>query len=134
AVDAMRPLRIAPRVVGALEESFASCEHARFAPTADASADLERTLERAVAIVRALERERRLARVVAAACLVLAVGTRAWGAPATESPNTIFFRANTLYTEEHYADAAAQYEQLLAAGLESGNLYFNLGNAYFKAG
>jgi len=132
--DRLRQHQLAPGVVRDLEEFFATCERARFAPTADASADLEHTLERAVGIVRALERERRLARAVAAACLVLAIGTRVWAAPAAESPNTIFFRANTLYTEEHYADAAAQYEQLLAAGLESGNLYFNLGNAYFKAG
>ena len=132
--DRLRQHQLAPSVVQDLEEFFATCEHARFAPTADASGDLEGTLERAVGIVRALERERRLARAVAAACLVLALGTHVWAAPAAESPNTIFFRANTLYTEEHYADAAAQYEQLREAGLESGNLYFNLGNAYFKAG
>jgi tetratricopeptide (TPR) repeat protein len=51
-----------------------------------------------------------------------------------ESPKTVFFRANGLYAEERYAEAAAQYEALVAAGLESGNLHFNLGNAYFKTG
>ena len=132
--DRLRQHGLAPGVVRDLEEFFATCEHARFAPTTDASADMEHTLERAAGIVRALERARRLARAVVAACLIVAVGTRVWAAPAAESANTIFFRANTLYAEEHYAEAAAQYEQLLAVGLESGNLYFNLGNAYFKAG
>jgi tetratricopeptide (TPR) repeat protein len=122
-------------VADELTEFFATCERARFAPTADASGDMQRTLDRADAIVRALERKRRLARAVAAVLLlVAAAATHAWAAPAAESPNTIFFRGNTLYAEERYAEASAQYEQLLAAGLESGNLYFNLGNAYFRAG
>jgi tetratricopeptide (TPR) repeat protein len=116
-----------------LEEFLATCERARFAPAADASAEMQRTVERADAIVRTLERERRLGRAVAAAALMLSVASFGWAA-ATESPNTVFFRANTLYAEEHYAEAAAQYEDILAAGLESGNLHFNLGNAYFKAG
>jgi tetratricopeptide (TPR) repeat protein len=117
-----------------LEEFFSTCERARFAPATDASADMQRTLERADAIVRALERERRLARAVAAACLLLAAAAHAGAAPAVESPNTMFFRGNTAYGEEKYAEAAVAYEQLLGAGLASGNLYFNLGNAYFKAG
>jgi tetratricopeptide (TPR) repeat protein len=51
---------------------------------------------------------------------------------AADSPNTIFFRANGLYGEERYPEAAAEYERVLDAGVESGNLYFNLGNAYLK--
>ena len=53
---------------------------------------------------------------------------------AAASPQTTFFHANALYKDGQYAAAAAEYEQLLHAGLRSGNLYFNLGNAEFKAG
>ena len=124
-----------PELARNLEEFLATCERARFAPAADASAEMQRTIERADAIVRGLERERRLGRAVAAAALLLmSVASFGWAAPAAESPNTVFFRANTFYAEEHYAEAAAQYEEILAAGLESGNVHFNLGNAYFKAG
>ncbi len=57
------------------------------------------------------------------------------GAEATPpSPQTTFFHANALYKDGQYEAAAKEYEQLLQSGLESGNLYFNLGNAYFKAG
>src|SRR5262249_51298460 len=63
-----------------------------------------------------------------------AVAARAWAAAPAESPKTVFFRGNSLYSEERYAEAAAQYEQILNDGLASGNVYFNLGNAYFKAG
>jgi len=54
--------------------------------------------------------------------------------PAALSPQTTFFHANALYKDGQYGAAAAEYEKLLATGLESGNVYFNLGNAYFKAG
>jgi tetratricopeptide (TPR) repeat protein len=50
------------------------------------------------------------------------------------SPQTTFFHANALYKDGQYEAAAKEYEQVLHAGLASGNLYFNLGNAYFKAG
>src|SRR5262249_24586229 len=53
---------------------------------------------------------------------------------AAENPQAIFSRANTLYADGHYADAAAEYERLLASGVASANTYFNLGNAYLKAG
>ncbi len=58
--------------------------------------------------------------------------TLAAAAPTT--PQTAFFRANTLYTQGQYAKATEAYEAVLQSGLVSGNLYFNLGNAYFKAG
>src|SRR5215468_6877297 len=46
----------------------------------------------------------------------------------------MFFRANHLYADGRYADAAAEYEHVLESGVASANLYFNLGNAYLKAG
>ena len=96
---------------------------------------MQRTLERADAIVRALERERRLGRSLIAASLLLITLARTTHAMApAETPNTIFFHANALYGEERWAEAAAEYERVLAAGWESGNLYFNLGNAWFRAG
>jgi tetratricopeptide (TPR) repeat protein len=121
---------IPARVGDDVRELLAACEHARFAPTAAAGADMARTLERADAIVHALERARRLGRAVGAVSLLVALAAGAAG----ESPNTLFFRGNALYGEEHWAEAAAAYERVLSAGLESGALYFNLGNAYFKAG
>ncbi len=56
------------------------------------------------------------------------------GAPGAVDPHALFFQANALYASEHYPEAAATYEKILAAGRESGHLYFNLGNAYFRSG
>ncbi len=46
----------------------------------------------------------------------------------------IFERGNQLYQEGDYAGAIEAYEAVLAAGYESADLHYNLGNAHFKAG
>lgn len=40
--------------------------------------------------------------------------------------------ANQFYSDGNYEDAVNQYESILNSGYESSELYFNLGNAYFK--
>ncbi len=49
-------------------------------------------------------------------------------------PNTIFFEANRFYKSEQYPQAIEAYEELVAAGILSGHLFYNLGNAYIKTG
>lgn len=108
---------------------LATCEQARFAP--GASGDPAGLLARAEAIVRALERARRLGPPAAAAMLlVLALASVAAG----DNAKTLFFQGNALYGEGRFAEAAAAYEAARAAGVESVSLAFNLGNAYARAG
>ncbi len=45
---------------------------------------------------------------------------------------TSFEQANELYQEERFEEAAQEYEQILQSGEHSVELYFNLGNAYYK--
>jgi len=45
-----------------------------------------------------------------------------------------FEQANQLYLQAKYPDAITQYEKIVQSGFESGELYFNLGNAYYKSG
>jgi hypothetical protein len=42
--------------------------------------------------------------------------------------------ANQLYEAGQFVEAVATYQALVDAGVEDGTLYYNLGNAYFKAG
>lgn len=51
-----------------------------------------------------------------------------------ESPQEAFARAEALYQEQRYDEAADVYETIRALGIEDAALYYNLGNAYFKAG
>ena len=46
---------------------------------------------------------------------------------------TLFADANALYAEGNYAEAATQYEQILQEQ-PTAEVYYNLGNAYFKQG
>lgn len=46
----------------------------------------------------------------------------------------LFFQGNSFYASGDFDQAIAAYEKALAKGVESGPLYYNLGNSYFKKG
>lgn len=48
--------------------------------------------------------------------------------------NSLLEKGNQEYTDQKFNEAVATYEELLSTGVESSELYFNLGNAYYKAG
>jgi len=48
--------------------------------------------------------------------------------------DSLFYQGNAHYSKEKFKQAIADYEGTLTLGLESGPLYYNLGNAYFKHG
>ncbi len=48
--------------------------------------------------------------------------------------NDTFFKANRFYDDGSYKDAVLLYELLITQGVTSGNIYYNLGNAYYKVG
>ncbi len=131
--ERLRAARVPDQLADELRAFFATCEQARFAPGAGADGDMRRTLERADAIVSALERERRL-RPAAAMVALLLLGIGAGVVGAADGPAGDFFRGNASYADGRYADAAAAYEQVAAGGVGSAPLWFNLGNAWLKAG
>jgi len=49
-------------------------------------------------------------------------------------PQYIFYKGNTFYEEGNYEAAIREYSRLVDQGLESGHLYYNMGNSYFKSG
>jgi len=49
-------------------------------------------------------------------------------------PQYLFYKGNTLYEEGKYEEAIKMYTKLIEQGLESGYLYYNIGNSYFKKG
>lgn len=53
---------------------------------------------------------------------------------AAQDPHAIFYKANTLYEKRDYEKAAEEYAKILQKGVESGPVYYNLGNALFKTG
>jgi tetratricopeptide (TPR) repeat protein len=51
-----------------------------------------------------------------------------------QSPEQTFEKANGLYQEAKFAEAIRLYESIVRNGYVSGELYYDLGNAYYKAG
>ena len=45
-----------------------------------------------------------------------------------------FMEAHKYYNEEKYDQAASLYEELIQSGIRNGEIYYNLGNSYFKMG
>src|SRR4051794_14159203 len=45
-----------------------------------------------------------------------------------------FTKANQEYAQGHFAEAISGYEALVRAGQWSANLFYDLGNAYFRVG
>ncbi len=50
------------------------------------------------------------------------------------SPEEKFGMANKLYTENNFDEAVVLYEQIIDSGYRSAELFYNLGNAYYRSG
>jgi tetratricopeptide (TPR) repeat protein len=130
----LRAAHVPDALVDEVRQLLGAAEQARFAPVGARDGNLARTLDRAEALVRSLERSRTLARVATAASIVFALLASGVHAASVETPQAIFFRANALYADGRYGEAASEYERMLATGVASANTWFNLGNARLKAG
>ena len=123
--------------IGALDE----CEYARYAP-GDATGNMNKVYDAAMTaitnIATTMRRKMHGARgkkqedasslrhfscflLLAASCLF----------PLASSAAVTKAEADSAYAQEHYQKAAACYEQLLQRGV-SADLYYNLGNSYYR--
>ena len=50
----------------------------------------------------------------------------------TKDPNRLFYEANAYYEKRDYSKAIEDYIGILDLGIESGNIYYNAGNGFFK--
>ncbi|MBD3309466.1 tetratricopeptide repeat protein [candidate division KSB3 bacterium] len=128
-----------------LHECLEQCDFARFAPVEADQPTMRTTLRQAETLIDRIERLKTLrtsslAQHVNSATLflMLLLGSlllicSSPTASAEMSVEELFRQGNTLYEEGHYMQAIARYQEILATGLENGYVYYNLGNALFKA-
>src|SRR6266496_4195519 len=57
-----------------------------------------------------------------------------WAAPLLAQTDAEFAKANQEYAQGHFKEAIAGYEAPVRAGQWSANLFYDLGNAYFRVG
>lgn len=72
--------------------------------------------------------------IILAFIILVSVFTVSFAEEAAKNEQGIFYNANSLYEKREYDKAAEDYQKLLDTGVESGPLYYNLGNTYFKMG
>jgi tetratricopeptide (TPR) repeat protein len=65
---------------------------------------------------------------------ICAIACTFWISSAFAQANTDFAKANEEYAQEHFKEAIAGYETLVGAGQWNANLFYDLGNAYFRTG
>ena len=108
--------------VGALDE----CEFARYAP-GDATGNMNKVYDAAITaitqIANTMKKSGKNAKPLTVLLLLLLL-------PLAASAYTKQ-QADSLYAAEHYQEAAKQYEALLKQGVSS-DLYYNLGNCYYR--
>src|SRR6266480_2002368 len=76
-----------------------------------------------------LRRKRRRSRYIACAMICLVVTS-----PGLAQTDPDFAKANEEFAQGHFKEAIDGYETLVRSGQWSANLFYDLGNAYFRAG
>ena len=76
----------------------------------------------------------RIFAIAAVSVTVLMAGISACGAQEKTDPNQLFYTGNHYYQKQDYVNAVDQYVKLLDMGIESGALYYNIGNGFLKLG
>ena len=114
-----------------------SCEFARYSPDAGHDA-MSAHFESAVNVISSIDdsmkrKMKGLGGTAAALVLMLALPSQA-GAADRVYPDSLWQAGVEAYSAGEWEKAAQSWEAIREAGLESSELYYNIGNAYFKAG
>jgi tetratricopeptide (TPR) repeat protein len=125
------PEETAAGFVGLLD----ACEFARYSP--DAGHDAMQThYEQAVSLITSIDSSMKKGSASGAAssalALMLLLLPFAAQAADTSYPDSLWNAGVAAYSASDYATAVADWEGIVDTGLMSRELYFNLGNAYFK--
>ena len=123
-------------------EALDECEFERYAP-GDAAGNMQKTYDKAVSAITNIEEGMKKKKHVSGVkCLLIGLGmfgmlsasssAMAQEAPAkSETIQSLKQKADDAYSKGKYLDAIESYEAALKKG-KSANLYYNLGNAYYR--
>ena len=122
--------------VDELMEILDSCEYARYAPSSGHKA-MTSDYEKAVEVISSIDsgmktRKSGAVRYMTVVLLMfLSLGAQASQISRADS---LWDSGNSAYAEGRWTDAVEDYQAVSDMGLESPELYYNIGNAWFKAG
>ena len=112
-----------------------ACEFARYSPDAGHEA-MAAHYDQAVALITTIDSSMKKTpspkHALTSSLLLLLVGSFSLQAAPLSYPDSLWRSGVEAYTAGDYASALQDWEELRSAGLVSKELYYNLGNAYFK--
>ena len=111
---------IIDKFIGALDE----CEFERYAP-GDPKGNMSKVYDKAILAIEKIEEVMKKGKKVAATLVLLLLLVPMTGQAATKA------EGDSAYVNSNYQEAIKIYESLLKQG-ESAELYYNLGNAYYR--
>ena len=115
-------------------ELLSSCEEARYSPDSGHDA-MNAHYEKAVSLITAIDSSMKKKPSGGAAIIALLLLLSPLSLQAAQSyPDSLWHSGVNAYTEGDYQSALKDWEDVRATGLMSKELYYNLGNAYFKTG
>ncbi len=125
---------VVQQFISALDE----CEYARYAP-GDATGNMNKVYDTALSALTQIASTMKKSKVNTQdtagdgirMLLIIAVTTASFLAPFSAHADVSKLQADRAYQKEQYQQAAQMYEQLLKQG-ESADIYYNLGNAYYR--
>ena len=113
---------------------LAACEEARYSPAAGHDA-MNAHYDQAVKLITAIDASMKKTPLKATALALLLLAGLPFAAQAqTSYPDSLWNAGVEAYTNGDYAGALKDWQDVQATGLMSKELYYNLGNAYFKDG
>jgi tetratricopeptide (TPR) repeat protein len=135
----LRPGVHDPELLHDVEQLFAHCDQARYAPQSAAAAlpnilpKAEHTLRRLHSLELVTPNPHTIPPSLSLLLIGLALAPLNVAQCQSPSPANQFAEANRLYEQARYPDAIAAYQTLLDHGYSSAPLHFNLANAHFRA-
>lgn len=121
---------VAGDIIDTYVQAIDECEFERYAP-GDAKGNMGKTFEAAMTAIMSIEDVMKKSGKRAAAPAVLLLLTVMAMAAATPSHAVTKENADSAYARQNYTQAIKDYEELLEKG-GSADIYYNLGNAYYR--
>ena len=122
--------QVSDEVVNQFISALDECEFARYAP-GDATGNMNKVYDTALsALTQIASTMKKGGKKTASVAVILVLLLTSSVIPLTSHAATKA-QADSMYTAERYQEAAQMYEQLLKRG-ESADIYYNLGNAYYR--
>lgn len=120
-------------LVSSLVDVLDACEYARYAPDSGNEA-MTAHYDQAVSVISSIDSVMKKKKNIGGAAVAMLLLLMPLSGLNAQSADSLWTKATSAYSAGLYEEAAQLYESILSTGVEAPQLYYNTGNAWFKAG